>query len=413
MKLQPERTVAELRELQTLTGNIDGAQRVAWTDPWYAARDWLHSKLSGLPLVVTIDEAGNCWTTLHGKSKATVVIGGHLDSVPNGGWLDGALNIVAGSEVLRRIACQGIPPVTVSLVDWADEEGARFGRSLYGSSAVSGSLNIEDLRALSDRAGNRLPDVLRASPYGITLDNVKKAGERLRRVAAYVELHIEQGPVLERLQTPLATVLGTVGIKRHAITFSGQSAHAGTTPMEVRRDAFLASAKLALSVRDIAMRHGGVGTVGSVVLKPGISSAVPGQCDLLLEQRHLDAGALDAMVAEARHVSEQCAGEEGVSVEWRRIWEIPPMPFDAQLIELADAAVRETAGGCHRMPSGALHDASEMARAGIPTVMLFVQSLQGLSHTKEEDTREDHLHLSVAALDRLVDKVVARVADEQ
>lgn len=406
--LQPQRTIAELKELRALTGTADGAQRVCWTETWARARAWMREKLAALPVEVMVDEAGNQWATLRGVSEQAMLIGGHIDSVPNGGWLDGCLNVVTGLEVLRRIASEGTPPVTVRLVDWADEEGARFGRSLFGSSAAAGTLKPDELRRLTDRDGIALPDALAA--HGVDLDRAGGARRHLADAAAYLELHIEQGPVLERLGLPLGVVLGTYGVERHAIRFTGQSAHAGATPMDQRRDAFGAAAKLGLEIREIARRHGGVCTVGSVVTRPGIVTAVVGQCDLTLDQRHLHAEALAAMLAEARQASERFAREEQVDVAWQRIWQIEPILFHPELIELADAAVRETCGTTYRLPSGPLHDAAEVSRAGVPTVMLFVQSLRGLSHAKEEDTEEQHLELAVQALDRLATRTIRWLA---
>ncbi|MBI3243425.1 MAG: hydantoinase/carbamoylase family amidase [Chloroflexi bacterium] len=402
--LQPQRTIAELKELRALTGNADGAQRVAWTDTWAKARAWMGDKLKELPVEVITDEAGNRWATLRGASEKEMIIGGHIDSVPNGGWLDGCLNVVAGLEVLRRLASEAAPPVTVRLVDWADEEGARFGRSLFGSSSVSGYMNPDELRELKDRDGIPLPDALAA--HGVNLDRAKEAGKQLKNAKAYLELHIEQGPVLESMDLPLGVVLGTYGVERHAIKFTGQSAHAGSTPMDKRRDAFGAAAKLGLEIREIGKRNGGVCTVGSVVTKPGIVTAVVGQCDITLDQRHLNADSLAKMLAEAKEASERFAKEEKVDVEWKRIWQIEPILFHPDLIEMCDAAIHETCGTAHRLPSGPLHDAAEVARAGVPTIMLFVQSLRGLSHTKEEDTKEEHLALAVQALDRLASKTM-------
>ena len=405
MALQPTRTVEELRELQRLTGDDDGAQRVAWTDTWVVAREWLCERLDGLPLEYEVDAAGNQWWTLPGRSPTALLIGGHIDSVPNGGWLDGCLNVLAGVEVMRRLAESGEPAVTVRLVSWADEEGARFGRSLFGSSAASGTMADQDeLRELADKEGNPLPETLRA--HGVELDRALEAHAQLATAGAYLELHIEQGPVLEDLGLPLGVVLGTYGVQRHAVRFTGQSAHAGSTPMDRRRDALAAAAKLALEIRPIAIEHGGVCTVGRVVTKPGIVTAVVGECEILLDQRHLDAGALAEMLAEARGASERFAVEERVEVEWERIWQIEPILFDPELIELADVSIREVAGTSHRLPSGPLHDAAEVARIGIPTVMVFVQSLRGLSHTKLEDTKPEHLALSVDALDRLTSRTI-------
>jgi N-carbamoyl-L-amino-acid hydrolase len=409
--LDPARTVAELKELRELTGDENGAQRVAWTDTWETARGWLREKLAGLTLEEQVDEAGNQWWTLRGASEREVLIGGHIDSVPNGGWLDGALNVVAGIEVLRRLAEEGSPAVTVRLVNWADEEGARFGRSLFGSSAAAGSMADQDeLRQRRDADGTPLPDAL--AGHGVELDRASEARKQLENAAAYLELHIEQGPVLEAMDLALGVVLGTFGVERHQVTFTGQAAHAGSTPMDKRRDALAGAAKLELEIREIAKRTGAgaVCTMGGVVTKPGIVTSVVETAECLLDQRHLDASKLAAMLEEAKAASERYAGEEDIEVVWERIWNIEPILFDAGLIELADESIRKVAGESHRLPSGPLHDAAEVARAGVPTVMLFVQSLRGLSHTKLEDTKEEHLELAVQALDRLVDKTIARVA---
>jgi N-carbamoyl-L-amino-acid hydrolase len=411
MPLSPSRTVAELKELRELTGDENGAQRVAWTETWERAREWLRVKLDGLPLEYELDEAGNQWWTLRGVSERAVLIGGHIDSVPNGGWLDGALNVVAGAEVLRRLTEEGEPAATVRLVDWADEEGARFGRSLFGSSAASGTMADQgELRSRRDADGIALPDALRE--HGVELDGALEARRRLENAAAYLELHIEQGPVLESLDLPLGVVLGTFGVERHQITFRGQAAHAGSTPMDKRRDALAGAAKLELEIREIARRtgDGAVCTMGGVVTRPGIVTSVVETAECLLDQRHLDATKLAEMLSNAEAASRRFAEEEGIEVEWERIWQIEPILFDEALIELADEAVNEVAGRSHRLPSGPLHDAAEVARAGVPTVMLFVQSLRGLSHTKLEDTKEEHLELSVQVLDRLADKAIARVA---
>ncbi len=397
--LSPRRAIDDLKELRALTGNADGAQRVAFTPVWVEARRWLKAKLSELPVEVHQDPGGNLWASLRGKSDRALLIGGHIDSVPNGGWLDGCLNVIAGLEVLRRIAAQGTPPVTVRLVDWCDEEGARFGRSLFGSSAASGSLVADDVRNLTDRDGLRLADVVRE--HGIDVDRATEAKSELANAAAYLELHIEQGPVLLGLDKPMGVVLGTFGVERHEITFTGQAAHSGSTPMDHRRDALGGVSKLHLAVRDIAVKHGGVGTVGSVKTRPGIVTAVVGQATMTLDQRHLDAADLAAMHAEAQSVSRTVAADEKIDVAWNKLWAIQPFPFHPELIDLADRAIADVCGISHRLPSGPLHDAAEVCRAGVPTVMLFVQSLHGISHNKIEDTREDHLELSVRALDRL------------
>jgi N-carbamoyl-L-amino-acid hydrolase len=409
--LDPARCLRDLDDLRELTGDENGAQRVAWTETWERARDFLRERLADTGAEEQIDEAGNQWFTLRGTSERELLIGGHLDSVPNGGWLDGCLNCLAGAEVLRRLAADGEPAVTVRLVSWADEEGARFGRSLFGSSAAAGSMvDQAELARLADRDGMSLPDALAA--YGVSLEGALAARDQLANAGAYLELHIEQGPVLESLDLPLGVVLGTFGVERSRFTWRGQAAHAGSTPMDKRRDALAGAAKLALYIREIAAEvgNGAVCTSGGVVCRPGIVTSVVETAEQLLDQRHLDAASLAQMLAMAQEAAERFAREENVDVEWERIWNIEPILFDETLIELADESVREVAGTSHRLPSGPLHDAAEVSRAGIPTVMLFVQSLRGLSHTKLEDTRREHLALSVEALDRLAEKTISRLA---
>ncbi len=412
--LNPQRTIDELKQLRELTGDENGAQRVAFTETWAKARAWFTRLVKDIPVDIHTDEAGNLWTTLHGESERALIIGGHLDSVPNGGWLDGCLNVVAGVEILRRIHAQydGKPPVTVRLVDWADEEGARFGKSLFGSSACSGNLDMDEARGLKDKDGISLPDAIAA--HGIDFENVKASGKELDNAAAYIELHIEQGPVLLDLNLPLGAVLGTFGVERHAITFHGQAAHSGSTPMNRRRDAFLAAGKMSGEIYQIAARSGqGVCTIGSCTTKPGIVTSVVEECRITLDQRHLDSTALAKMLAEAREASETFAQEGNVQVTWERIWQIAPRPFNDELISFCDDSILETCGVSHRLPSGPLHDAAEIAAAGIPTVMMFVQSLHGISHNKIEDTKVEHLAQCVIAFDRLAEKTIAWITSRE
>jgi len=411
--LNPKRAVAELKELRSLTGDDNGAQRVAFTPIWAKARKWLRSKIQGTGAEIQSDAAGNFWATLPGESPKALLIGGHIDSVPNGGWLDGCLNTLAAVEILRRISSEykGKPPVTVRLVDWADEEGARFGKSLFGSSACSGKIDMDETRGLKDKDGVRLVDAVKE--HGIDFEKVKESGKELINAAAYLELHIEQGPVLLDLDLPLGTVLGTFGVERHAITFRGQAAHSGSTPMNRRRDAFLAAARMSPEIYEIAKRSGqGVCTIGSCTTKPGIVTSVVEECRITLDQRHLDAVALARMLSEAKTSSEQFASEGKVDVSWERIWNIEPILFNNHLINLCDEAIRETGAKPHRLPSGPLHDAAEVSRAGVPTIMMFVQSLHGISHNKIEDTKEEHLEMAVAAFDRLADKAIHWIAGQ-
>ena len=343
------RAVQGLRELARLTSDERGAQRVAWTDTWIEARDWLRAQLDAIPdVTVDRDAAGNTWATLPGDSERFVIVGSHLDSVPDGGWLDGTLGVVGALEVLRALAGERR---AVKLVDWADEEGARFGRSLLGSSACAGTLDPDAVRGLTDRDGIALPDALAA--HGVDLDRAGEARERLAGAAAYLELHIEQGPVLERLDLPLGVVLGSFGVERHRLTFTGAHAHSGATPMDTRRDAFVAAARSAVAFRDDAARRADArATTGPVRVEPGIPTAFNGRCELTLDLRALDPGELAAMHANAHREADRIAGEEGCEVAWEPVFAIDPIPFDRELIALAEDVVGEIAGACHSLPSG-------------------------------------------------------------
>ena len=410
--LDAKKAIAELKELRSLTADENGAQRVAWTDTWLKARAWFESKWNHLSVEHHYDAAGNRWLTLAGDSPRALIIGSHLDSVPNGGWLDGALGMLAGLAVLRRMAEEfnGRPPVTIRLVDWADEEGARFGRSLLGSSAFAGTFSIEADRVRTDKEGIRMDDAL--ARCSVNIERFPEAQVERENAAAYLELHIEQGPVLESRGLPLAVVLGTKGVERHAITFHGQEAHSGSTPMNARHDALAAAAKLALEIRRLAGKHtDAVCTMGSLKTFPGIVTAVVGRCEVTLDQRDLNADILAAMYREAHEASGRFAAEEKCTVEWSRIWNIEPVPFHPKLIALCEEAIVEVAGEAPCLPSGPLHDAAEVARAGIPTVMMFVQSLNGISHNKIEDTREEHLESAIAAFDKLAAKVMTFIGN--
>ena len=398
-----------MRELQTLTGDESGAQRVAWTETWNTARAWLDGLLDGLPLERERDAAGNDWWTLRGESQRAVLIGGHIDSVPNGGWLDGCLNVVAGAEVLSRLAEAGAPPVTVRLVNWADEEGARFGRSLFGSSAAAGSMADQDeLRQLHDGEGVSLPDALAAN--GVDLDRALEARAQLETRRRVSRAPHRAGSRARVARVPLGAVLGTFGVERWRITWTGQAAHAGSTPM--------ASAATPLPAQPSSRSRSATSRRRSATARsaPPVASSAARDRDVCRRDR----GAAPRPAPPGRRepcraVRAGAGGERTLRRRgahrrlWDRIWSIEPILFDPDLIDLCDDACRAVAGTSHRLPSGPLHDAAEVARAGVPTVMLFVQSLRGLSHTKLEDTRDEHLELAVAALDRLADATIARV----
>lgn len=410
-----QRVIAELRELAALTSTPEGAQRVAWGPVWRTARKWLIEKLDAIGLKHEIDAAGNLFATIPGVSDKTVIVGSHVDSVPNGGWLDGALGAVSALEAVRLYAAAPNHPVTLRLVDWADEEGARFGHSLLGSGAAAGTLDLEEVRPLKDKQGTLLVDALREN--GVELDRMLDAHAALKKInaKACLEFHIEQGGVLESQNKSTGVVLGTFGLQRHMLRFVGQAVHSGATPIHLRRDAFLAAASFALECREIARGHskpgaGVVCTCGVVKVEPGIVTAVPGVCEISIDQRALDAAVLAAMLREAQEASRRFAAENNVTVGWKPLFSIEPRPFDPKLLQLCEESVREITGDAPKLPSGPLHDAANMV-PHMPTVMMFAQSSPGISHCKEEDTPIEHLEPSIRAFLLLVEKTISHVAN--
>lgn len=406
----PQRVIDDLQELQYRTSTDDGAQRLAWTKTWDTAREYLQQRVAELPVRTSIDEAGNMWSILEGDSPEMIILGSHLDSVPDGGWLDGAYGVMAGLEILRAMAEHQSRPVTLALVDWADEEGARFGRSLFSSSAAVGSLELETVRDRTDSHGERLTDVL--DQHGIDLDSMKQAKERFAHAQACLELHIEQGPVLEQENLPIGVVQGTVGMQRHKITFEGVSAHAGSTPMDRRRDPVVAAARTVDSVRAAANRYQGVGTVGSVVTQPGIVTATSERATLMIDLRHLGASALTAMLEEVQTSANEFANAESCTTYWEPLFTRSPQPFDNEMVDLACQVCKKVAGTAFELPSGALHDATSIAPI-VPTAMLFTSCIGGLSHNRDEDASHNDLRTGVDALASLTSMVLDRVMEKQ
>jgi beta-ureidopropionase / N-carbamoyl-L-amino-acid hydrolase len=396
--------ISQLRELDRRTGGASGARRVAWTEPWHEARAFLAELLAEIEIELEQDEAGNLWAWLKGDGEPALALGSHLDSVPAGGWLDGALGVMAGLGVLRSWAAREEPPPrTLALVDWADEEGARFGHSLFGSSAFAGTLAADDARRLVDREGRRIEDVLAAD--GIDLDRALDAGSRRSRLAAYIELHIEQGPVMEHERLRAAAVAGCVGVERHRIAFIGQAAHAGTTPMDMRSDAGLAAAAAALAIEEIAREHGGTATTGALELTPGAVTIVPGRAELSVDLRNSDPDRLAAMLDETREAGQVAADRRGCDIQFEPLWEIAPIAFDPRLVRWAREACAEVTGSDRVLISGALHDAAEVARV-LPVAMIFTPSIGGLSHTPVEDTGEDDLTAAIEAFGLIANRLL-------
>jgi len=417
MNASSARVIADLEQLAKLTSDERGAQRVAWGPTWRKTREWFTGKLGELGITPVRDGAGNLWATVRGKSSKSIVLGSHLDSVPGGGWLDGCLGVLAGLEVLRL---HPEPELTLHLVDWADEEGARFGRSLMGSAASAGALDAQvELAHLVDRAGVRLPDAL--AENGIELDQLETAAEYFQTLdaVAYLELHIEQGPVLQEMKKPVGVVLGTMGVERYTVKFVGQAAHSGAAPIHLRKDAFLAAAEFALGCREVSIKYSGktprtrvVATCGVVKVEPNFVTAVPGSTEISIDLRALDAKVLKRMLADAKTVAAKAAKKHLATVAWSPLLHITPRPFDETLMGFVRDAIREVTGSAPELPSGPLHDAAEMA-AVVPTAMVFAMSSPGVSHTRIEDTPRPALDKSIRAFLIAVDRTLAHHATKR
>ena len=402
------RVIADLRELARRTSDEGGAQRVCWSETWRAAREYLGGLVDELGVSSEVDEAGNLWARLDGADPGApaLALGSHDDSVPDGGWLDGALGVMAGVGVLRAWAQTGEPPPrSLALVDWADEEGARFGRSLFGSSAFAGTLDPAALADLRDADGRPIAEVLALN--GVELERAGECAARREGLSAYLELHVEQGPRMEAEGLRAAAVTGCAGVERVRFSFTGQASHAGTTPMEARRDAGLAAAQAALEIERIPAAEGCVATTGELVLEPGIPTAIPGRATLSVDLRHPEAEPLARMLESARAACATAGERRGCEIEETPLWRIEPIPFDAGLVFAARRACEEVAGEPASMASGALHDAAEVARV-LPAVMVFAPSKRGISHAREEDTDEAELAVAIGAYGELAARALER-----
>jgi hydantoinase/carbamoylase family amidase len=405
-----KRVVMDLRELARLTSDENGSQRVAWTPIWQKARNWFSEKAIEAGAQISVDAAGNTWAKIQGKSDESIVIGSHLDSVPNGGWLDGALGVVVSLEILRRYSLTGKQPEkTIYGVNWVEEEGARFGvpAEMFGSSAASGSLDVNEIIHLADMDKLPIADVL--AQFNVHLNALPEANKqfKLKNIVASLELHIEQGPILEKMHKDVACVIGIKGVERHFFEFKGQAAHAGSFPIEMRHDAFLAAAETALSFKEIARKHNGVCTVGKVKVHPDEVFFVPDSCTISLDQRSIDAKVLTAMVADAKAAAQKAAEHHGVGVEWENFYTLAPTLFDKKLIALCKKAVLEEVGEETTICSGVLHDSAQIATV-VPGVMMFAMSVGGLSHCREENTPDHSLECAIRAFLRLVHKVATK-----
>ncbi|MCB0864517.1 MAG: Zn-dependent hydrolase [Solirubrobacterales bacterium] len=412
-RIDAAQVIADLRELARLTGDERGAQRLCFGETWREARAFLRSRLADIGIEgsdVEVDAAGNLIARLPGADRGApaLAVGSHIDSVPDGGWLDGALGVMAALGVLRAWSQAGSPPPRdIVLIDFADEEGARFGRSLFGSSAMAGHLDPAEVAGARDAAGTTIEEAL--AENDLSLEGAARAHEDglLDTLGAYLELHIEQGPALEAEGISCSAVSGCAGVERHRLTFRGQASHAGTTPMDLRRDAGLAAAETALAVERVARAHHGVGTTGTLDLEPGVITALAGRAELGVDLRHAEAEPLADMISGALTAAATIADERRCVFGGEPVWRIAPTRFDDQLVARAAAVVATAGGRAEPMVSGALHDAAEVA-SRVPVAMIFVASRDGISHAAEEDSSEADLTAGVEAFGALAAEVLGR-----
>jgi hydantoinase/carbamoylase family amidase len=330
-----------------------------------------------------------------------VIVGSHLDSVPEGGWLDGCLGVFAGAQLLGEVAASPPTAATLAVVDWADEEGARFGHSLLGSSAVAGLLDVSEVAALRDTEGRALASVL--AEHGVDLSGMHRARSRLEHAVAYLELHIEQGPTLEQQGRAMAPVSGALGIRRRRFEIQGQTAHAGAFPLELRRDASVVGAGILLAAREHGKRLGGRATVGEFSVHPGGPAIVPGRCSLVVDLRHEAADSLVELDEALLRSATTLASAEHCGFGEELLMTIEPVQFDRDLVRRAALI----ACGGEPLVSGALHDAVAIAQTGLPTAMLFVASKNGISHSRDEDTDDADLVAALSSFGTLAKALLA------
>ncbi|WP_340247884.1 Zn-dependent hydrolase [Sulfitobacter pontiacus] len=397
MQINPDRFLADLHKLRSFgaAGVGKGVVRPAYSDADVAARDWLADQMRDAGLRVEMDQMGNLFGLADGPS---LLMGSHSDSQPEGGWLDGALGVIAALEVARTAAEAGGP--AISVVSFQDEEG-RFGVTT-GSAVWGGHLDQAAADALTDHAGVTLGDARQAVAHLVT-------GEVSPDLfTGFVELHIEQGPTLDTSGEQIGVVTDIVGIRDMKITFDGQQNHAGTTPMHLRRDAFQAvsafNAALNDRLRNVVTPQT-VWTIGHVTLHPNASSIVPGRAVFSMQWRDADADRLGRMEQIIRDTATEIAAQQGLAVSFGTMLGLEPVAMDPTLRTALEAGAEEVApDNWRKMPSGALHDATNVSRK-MPVAMLFVPSIGGLSHTFEEDTSEADLVAGVQVLARAVTRL--------
>jgi N-carbamoyl-L-amino-acid hydrolase len=389
------RMLADLAALDRIGRTEAGLFRVAWSPAYREGLEWLRGRFVEAGLATAEDAATNMWGRWQVGSGPALLLGSHIDSVPNGGTFDGAFGVLAALEVVRTLREAGItPPFPLAAVAWADEEGARFGTGFFGSMAFVGTPIVDDYVTI---AGPGAREALAAS--GVQLDDLASVAAQRADVGAYLEMHIEQGPRLEAADGELAVVTGICGIERHEWQISGHPSHAGSTPFPMRRDAGMAMARAIAAQRDVAREAGPevVATVGRLSVTPDVPNIVPGTATFSAEFRDINSATLQSAQAEyTRRVHAMCA-EEHVTASSRPLLILSPTPMHPAMMETIAAACGDIGVTPLRFPSGPGHDAGILARY-LPTGMLFVPSSGGISHAPDEFTDNASLERGANAL---------------
>ncbi|HXL43183.1 MAG TPA: Zn-dependent hydrolase [Gaiellaceae bacterium] len=390
---------SDLEEAARIGADDGGVSRFAWTPELAQANEWLVGRLRELGLETEIDAAGNVFGRWEGGEGTAVLVGSHLDTVPRGGRYDGALGVLAALEVVRTLKREGVSlrrPLWI--VSFNDEEGSRFQTGMLGSRAFIGELDLEDWR----RRG--VADAMTAGGFDFERLGEAKAVDR---VGAYLELHIEQGPVLEQEGLDLGIVSGIAGLLGFRVRLSGEANHAGTTPMASRRDALAGAARIVLELRDEARSRGDMtANVGILTVAPGGFNVIPGTAEFTIDARAGDADTFARAEKFVRDTLERVAAEERLELEVTKTHRKPPTPLDPGLQDLLGQGAAAEGATARSMPSGAGHDAMVLAKH-VPAAMLFVPSRAGISHSPDEYTSPEQCELGARVLARAVRALVA------
>jgi len=386
--IDSDRLLASLAEFAAIGATPGGGvTRLAMSEEDCQARDLLRQRMSEAGLAVRIDDLGNITGRRDGSDPGpALILGSHLDTVERGGRYDGALGVLGALEVIRTLNDRGVTTrLPIEVVNWTDEEGAHFQPANMASGIMAGAFTPDELYERRDRAGIRFRDELQR--HGYLGDIAHRPGP----AAAYLELHIEQGPALEAANLPVGVVEGVVGIIWSQVTITGQANHVGTTPMTLRHDALAAAAQLISAVETLGRETpGAVATVGRLSLAPNNPGVIPGLVECIVDCCHQDEATLEAMATEVRRIADNLEVQRGVTIAIERLWTSKPAPFPASIVDLVADSCQQAGYPVMRLWSGAGHDAMYMQRV-CPTGMIFVRSAGGLSHSEAEYSTPDDL----------------------